>query len=105
MAAYQNSTYYFSSSNLMTQPVCLRYVFLYNRPQQLQRSRDLNRLRRFWASPGQTSAWWDNFVCQTRTVSGSPANVLPSLSLRGSKDGANELYVAGDIAWGMHTEQ
>ena len=101
MAAHQNGTYYFPSRN-QNAP---RYVLLSNRPQQLQRSRNPYRQRRFSASPGQMSAWWDNFVCQTRTVSGSPANVLPSLALRGSKDCAIELYIAGDIAWGTHTEQ
>ena len=65
----------------------------------------LYRQRRFLASPGQTSAWWDNSVGQKRTVSGPLANILPGLALRGSKNGANELYIAGDIAWGMHIEQ
>ena len=84
MAAYQNSTCYFASSNLTTQPECSAVCASFQpaaatseEPQAVSSAQIFE---------------WDNFVCQRRTVSGSPANVLPSLALCGPKDGANELH-------------
>ena len=57
MAAYQNSTYYFVSSNLTTQPECSTVLGASFQPTAATSEEPQPvRQRRFSASPGQTSA-------------------------------------------------
>ena len=99
------STYYFASSNLTSQPECSAVCASFQPADATsEEPQPVSSAQIFGQS--WTNEW---VVGQLRLPNancfGLPSNVLPNYALRGSKAGANELYIASNIAWGMHTEQ